>query len=293
MKCKKLSISNNTAISAIYFALLQCGYDFYTIERDTPTVNKLSSFVLSECSDYDFFSEVRQNTCETYPYWPRAAMLETATFYMEFPQAYFVNFEAYRRSILSAQNISDAERNKAFWDWIPQFPSALKDVLQSQCFSRYLEWENAWVEEQTEKYHAKLKSIEDAFVLCREKFNSPFQSLQIVLNPIKCAYSADYHRKGETFIFCSGSLHEEAVMHEFLHHSIHPAVENKKSEILRCSFVNPDLDASYYLDGGETGKLNAFEEYLVRRLTDKILSRDIPENLDVFVNYEMMNLCTQ
>lgn len=29
MEDKKLSISNNAVISAIYFALLQCGYDFF------------------------------------------------------------------------------------------------------------------------------------------------------------------------------------------------------------------------------------------------------------------------
>ena len=38
------------------------------------------------------------------------------------------------------------------------------------------------------------------------------------------------------------------------------------------------------------GKLNAFEEYIVRKLTDKILSGDIPENLDALFDREVMNL---
>lgn len=292
MECKKLSISNNIAISAIYFALLQCGYDFYSIERDTPTVNKLGSFIMPDSSEYGFFSEVRQNTCEVYPYWPRAAMLETATFYMDLPRACFVDFDAYKSNILFAKNISDIERNETFWNWILQFPASLKDVFQSNCFSRYLEWENAWIEDQNKKHQTNLRRIEDILVPCKERFNSPFQSIQVVLNPIKCTYSADYHLKDETFIFCSGTLSEESVIHEFIHHSVHPVIENKKDEILRCNFVNLDLDASYYLNGGEAGKLNAFEEYMVRKLTDKILCGDIPENLDVFFDYEVMNLRT-
>ncbi len=129
-------------------------------------------------------------------------------------------------------------------------------------------------------------------MLCKERFNSHFQSIQVVLNPIKCIYSADYHSKDETFIFCSGALSEESVIHEFIHHSVHPVVENREDEILRCNFVNLDLDASYYLNSSKTGKLNAFEEYMVRKLTDKILCGDIPENLDVFFDHEIMNLRT-
>lgn len=76
------SLSGCPAISAIYFALLQNGYDFYAIERDLLTVNRLDSFASSDRGAYPFFSEVRQNTCAVYPYWPRAALLETAAFYL-------------------------------------------------------------------------------------------------------------------------------------------------------------------------------------------------------------------
>ena len=292
MGYKRLSISNNTAISAIYFALLHCGYDFYSIERDASTVNKLRSFIVPDSGKYGFFSEVRQNTCEVYPYWPRAAMLETATFYIDLSRVCFVDFDAYKSKILSAENISDIERNETFWDWILRFPTALKDVFQSNCFSRYLEWENTWIEDQNKKHQTNLRKIEDILVPCKERFHFPFQSIQVVLNPIKCTYSADYHLKDETFIFCSGALSEESVIHEFIHHSVHPVIENRKGEILRFNFVNLDLDASYYLNGSEAGQLNAFEEYMVRKLTDKILSGDVPENLDVFFDREIMNLRT-
>lgn len=170
MEYKKLSISNNIAISAIYFALLQCGYDFYSIGLDAPTVNKPGSFIMSDNSEYGFFSEVRQNTCEVYPYWPRAAMLETATFYIDLTRACFVDFDAYKSKILSAKNISDIERNETFWNWILQFPAVLKDVFQSDCFSRYLEWENAWIEDQNQRYQTNLRRIEDVLVTCIECF---------------------------------------------------------------------------------------------------------------------------
>ena len=160
MDYKELSITNIPAISAIYFALLQCKYDFYPIERKALLIDKLRSFIISDCVEYDFFSDVKQNTCEVYPYWPRAAMLETATFYIDSLREQFTDFNAYKNSIMSAKNILDIERNQLFWDWIIKFPETLKLVLQSNSFSRYLKWENDWIAEQNQKYKRKLKKIE-------------------------------------------------------------------------------------------------------------------------------------
>lgn len=68
---------------------------------------------------------------------------------------------------------------------------------------------------------------------------------------------------------------------------VHPIVENRKDEILCCNVTNLDIDTSYYLNNDELGILNAFEEYTVRVLTDAIVSGDVPENLDVFLDQEI------
>lgn len=290
MEFAKLSITNNSTISAIYYALLQYGYDFYSIERDALMVKKLQGFIMPDKKEHGFFSEVRQNTCEVYPYWPRAAMLETATYFIDLHRERFVNFDAYKSKIQSAKNISDMERDQTFWNWIHQFPKSINHVLQSNSFGRYLEWENDWIAKQNQECKNDLRRIKDIFILCKEKYKSPFESIQIVLNPIKCVYSADYHQRDEIFIFCSGALRVESVIHEFIHHVVHPVVERRKNEILRSNFVNLGVDASYYLNGSEVGKLNAFEEYMVRKLTDKILSGDTPENLDALFDWEVKNL---
>ena len=52
----ELTITNIPAISAIYYALLQCGYEFYAIERDAATVEALRGFLLQEGIGCDFFA---------------------------------------------------------------------------------------------------------------------------------------------------------------------------------------------------------------------------------------------
>ena len=217
-------------------------------------------------------------------------MLETAAFFIDLSQARFINFEEYKSIIYSAKNISDAERNQAFWNWIIQFPAALRQVMQSDCFRRYLEWENRWIAAQNQISKDELRRISNILDVCKERFGSPFESMQIVINPIKCVYSSDYHNIGGDLTICLGELREDSIIHEFIHHIVHPAIENRKNEISRRSLESLPVDASYFLDGGDEGKLNAFEEYMVRKLTAKMASGDIPNNIDIFFDGEMKDL---
>ena len=78
---KQITITCIREISAIYFALLQCGYDYYSIERSRNHNGRIQSFIGTEDVP-PFFYGIKQDTCEVYPYWPRAAILETASFYL-------------------------------------------------------------------------------------------------------------------------------------------------------------------------------------------------------------------
>ena len=132
MNCK---IEQLPLISAIYFALLQTGYEFYSIERDRRLNNIIESYAGTAAAP-PFFSKVKQNTCEVYPYWPRAFILETAAFYLDKDMDGFRDYDSFQRRILSAANISAEEKNVFLWDWITDFPEALKQVIHSAAFDR-------------------------------------------------------------------------------------------------------------------------------------------------------------
>ena len=133
---EKIEISSIPAISAIYFALLQCGYDYYSFERSAEHTNAIKMFRETD-TVLGFFSETKQNTCDVYPYWPRAAMLESAAFYIRPDMNDFTDIKMYQNFIMSAGNISDAERGPSFWEWIVLFPRELKKVLLSDSFKNY------------------------------------------------------------------------------------------------------------------------------------------------------------
>lgn len=283
---KQISITNIKNISAVYFALLQCKYDFYSLDRDSGHVEAVERF-LGAKEDFSYFSDVRQNSCEVYPYWPRAAMLETASFYVQSDSAHFINFDMLQKYILSAGNISASERDQSFWSWIDDFPKALNQVMSSDSFRVYLEWENEWIDQQNHARKSDLNYIESVVDMCANRYHSSVREIEVVLNPIKCVYSSDYHLVSNRFIFCSGTLQLESVIHEFLHHVVHPVVESHKEEILSQDIECLNIDRSYFLTGDNAGRLNAVEEYFVRMLTNAVLANNPPDDLEKLMNHAM------
>lgn len=278
-----ITISNIPEISAIYYALLQCGYDYFGIDRTHEHIAEIRSFV-GQTSVPAFFSEVKQSTCDVYHYWPRAAILETAAFYLLPDHTQFQDYRAFQSCIMSAGNIAEHERDQKLWKWLSEFPTALTTVLDSSAFQGYLAWETKWLNKQNILYEADLQLIRSITEVCLSKYNSPVREIQIVVNPIKCVYSADYHLNGKRFVYCSGILRADSVVHEYLHHVIHPVIMEKAETLLMQDRLYTDIDASYYLTGDRAGRLNAFEEYAVRSLTRDIMTGHGPDNLSVYLS---------
>ena len=279
---RNISITNLPAISAIYFALLQSGYDYYSLGRTEEQLETVESFYNPEfCCD--FFSQTKQNTCETYSYWPRAALLESAVFYLDGDLKQFSDFEAYKNFVVSASNLQDIERNENFWDWISCFPTELSKVINNDCFKKYLVWENTWIERENQTNAENLITLQEIIKTCISKYNAQISNIKIVLSPIKCAYSSDYHFVNGEFIFSSGQFSLESVVHEFLHQIVHPHVCKNQNIILVNKKVFDCIDSSYYLSNSENGRLNAFEEYLVKSLTRDFINKTPPDDLDKYI----------
>ena len=59
-------------------------------------------------------------------------------------------------------------------------------------------------------------------------------------------------------------------------------IERKKT-ILENNDTYWDIDASYYLSGNDEGRLNAFEEYAVRKLSLDIIEEKYPIDIITYL----------
>lgn len=253
-------------ISAIYYGLLQSGYNFYTPERSAEHIRHIETYKSLEHSDVFFFG-AKQDTCEVYPYWPRAFILELASFFLSDSITNFLDFDMLQRKILSAGNISARERDESLWNWLDSFPQAIASVFSDSSFTRYLEWEKEWIIKQGIIHQEEIYLICECLETCISRYHSTVQEIQICLNPIKCVYSSDYHLTTDCFIFSSGAFRTDSIIHEFLHHVVHPYVDERGALILGDKPVNKQLDESYYLAGTDSEIINAFEETVVRYIS--------------------------
>lgn len=274
------SINQMPSISAIYFAILQCGYEYYPLERDEAHVSAIKRHE-GAARVPPFFEQVRQSTCEVYPFWPRAAILETAAFFLNDACDQFADYDALVSTVMSASNISPAEKGERLWEWLRAFPAALRDVMAGEGFHRYLEWEEAWTADQIRRCGAALNALRQMLRFCQRHYRPACQQLRLVLNPVKCVYASDHIVLGDTLCFTSGALRTESVIHEYLHTIIRPLLEAGIIAIPRAEY--PDLDASYYLARDEAGYRNAFEEHAVRALTDKAMQQAYPPDLAAYL----------
>lgn len=249
------------------------------MDRNEATVQKLQAFAAYR-EAFPYFSRVKQSSCEVYPYWPRAALLETASFFSDFDGG-FRDVAALQQLIHSFGNITDSDRDHTFWTWLMDFPAALQNVQNSKGFQTYLQWEQGWLEAQRILHADELGKIRKAFSSCHNLLDSsPVHHIELAISPIKCVYSADYHLIEGRFIFSSGRFNASSVIHESLHPIVHPLVRLHQKDILHKKRHYDDLDPSYYLNGTDEGYLNAFEEALVRSLTAAFMSEAPPTDLE-------------
>ena len=263
-------------VAALYYALLASGYDAYAPEKAPALLRRLEAFRADAPPMPTFFRQVRQPACAVYPYWPRASLLETATIYLDDP-----GFPGpdYRNLVSAATNLTNADRDDAFWAWVREFPSALSRVQAQPSCRSYLAWAQAWLLEQAERYRPELGALEAALRLLSARYGAPSRQVLIALDPIKCAYSADYQNQGEAFTVIAGSFQPAVVLHEQLHPRVRPLGAAHRRELAARPGRTAELDPSYHLQGEEAGLVNAFEELFVRRLTAELLAGRPPASL--------------
>lgn len=287
MYASEIVIKQHPRLSAIYWGLLQSGYDYFSIERNPELTALIESFINQQFSS-PFFAQARQSSCEAYHFWPRAFILEAAALCLDYDNRGFRNYEMLHNRIMTAPNILDGERDASLWKWISDFPKELASILSTDSFISYSKWERGWISEQNELNREALSIVKHCLDICVDRYKSSVDEIQICINPIKCVYASDYHLNGSCFIFTSGELRVDSVIHEFLHHVVHPEVECKKQMILKHSHKDSRIDNSYYLSGDDAGILNGFEEVVVRALTSRIMQDDYPLNLATFIDNQII-----
>lgn len=259
-----LRLLPNKKLNAIYFGLSLSEYEYATINK-SGDISELQSKI-RKCNNLDstrdFFQMARGCTCEVYPFWPRAALLESALFFINDG---VLDMPKYQNYVNKLYNITDEERNNDFFKWVENFPTHLQRIMQNDLFAQ--------INVQLMGIVHALNVVEDlerlAEALSVPQMKTSINKIMVYICPLKCCYSADYFTKEDEMFVMLGDYLPHSIVHEYLHLAVNPLVQKHKEHIT-AGDKYPGIDSSYYLNGDRDGFLNAFEEYIVTEASEKI-----------------------
>ena len=269
-----INVASNTGINAIYFGLVLSGYEFACINKPASAItliNQIQNYTgLAGARRY--FGYTRQQSCEVYPFWPRAALLESAVFFMSAGHCMQFDYDQYCDYVMTRANITSDERNEDFFRWVRDFPKHLEIIKSDAFFQEADSKMDAMVSKLSATTSADNEKILAMLETLTTDVETGISNISVDICPLKCVYSADYFVRDTKMTVILGDFLPHSIVHEYLHLIVGPQVLMYKEKIL-AQFGNRlfDIDQSYYMNNDEHGFINAFEEHIVRKISNCIL----------------------
>ena len=288
MNKAQITISSNVDINAIYFGITLSGYEYADIDKSDDITKRLQQIRhysgLDEAKEY--FSRARQSTCVVYPFWPRVALLEIAIFFINDKG---FDYDGYCTYVKARSNLTDEEKSDDFFCWIKDFTKYLIQIKSDSFFQDI----NRQLSDKVNKISAssaeKIDLIKSRLDSLSASTVSAISTISLIICPIKCVYSADYFAVGPVISVILGDFLPHSIVHEYLHPIVHSCIQKHREHIVAHNerkYLN--LDQSYHMGNDENGKLNAFEENIVRIISDLILD-DVDINIEQLILDELNN----
>ena len=281
-----ISISSDSCINAIYFGLMLSGYEYSDMGKPDAAL-ELSSQIRSHPgldNAKRYFKHARQRTCEPYPFWPRAALLESATHFID---ARRFKFDKYCDYVNGLPNLTEEERSGDFFSWVKDFPKYINEVKAYSFFQEVDKQIVCMVDKISKDIASEAVRIANILDAMSADIAPNISTLHVILCPLKCIYSADYFARDDTMSVIHGGFLPHSIVHEYMHLIVHPKIMKYRKAILSLAGSRQlDIDQSYFLGHDENGLVNAFEEHIVRKVSGLIFN-DCEINIEQLIQREL------
>ena len=243
--------------------------------------NQFLHYHLYKYVNHNVSSGVNECNEQILLFWPRAALLETLTFFGS-----DIAFDEYRIYVQALPNLLDVERNGAFFIWVKDFFKHLEKIKEDMNFQEVDRQISCIVGKTLSCKENELEIITQTLNVM-SKDNIGVSNLLVIICPLKCVYSTDYFVNGSKMFVMLGDFPPHSIVHEYMHLIVRPVITKHKDAILSL-FGNRqyDIDQSYYLNNDEKGFLNAFEESIVRTAS-VLVCKEHEINIEQLIHNEL------
>ena len=258
-------------VFGLYVGLTASGYNLARIPAGDPIEPVLRAINLADWPDAvrGYFAKSRARSGRVNPYWPRAAMLLEACFYLEPGRGFRPPDELRLLRAIAEFPVGSAGKDSATVAWVREFPGAFAALSGTDLFP--ILWTS-----YLDALQPRLRSFEKAALLCMESLTGmtgvsteALPELVIIPNPLQAPELADFVRRADALHVIVAEPRMSSMVHELLHDVFGPVLRSNKPEIVgHRRLLRPGLGAmmrmQYAWGDDDESWMRVFEESMMR-----------------------------
>lgn len=258
-------------VFGLYTGLTASGYDLARIPAADPLHEAVESIKAAQWPDEvtAYFSKARSAGGGVNPYWPRAAMLLNASFYLsDGPEYCYSDLPQVLRDV-ERFPVGPTQKGPDTVEWVKGFPRAYGSLTHyaslSDLWNRYLQALTPHLLGFEQALSTAVTSVARATGASEEEM----PSLVVVPNPLQAPQVADFVRKDSIIHVVIAEPKAPSIVHELLHNLFDPGLRSAKEAIvgyrgLLAPVLEQMLKMQYAWGDDEESWLRVFEENLMR-----------------------------
>lgn len=221
-------------VFGVYVGLLASGYDLARVPAKDPLQQVLKAVRAAQwpLSAVEYFAKARQSRGGVNPYWPRAAMLVEACFYLGTRREYRHTDELELLRAIAAFPVSDEEKGAGTVEWVWEFPRNYSSLTETEMFPALWASYLGALEPRLRRFENAASSALESFAAITGTSDEDLPDLVVIPNPLQAPQVADFVRREGTIHVIVAEPRMASLIHEILHDVFGPVLRANKPEIV-------------------------------------------------------------
>ncbi len=255
----------------VYAGLIASGYDLFALLADDPVlrvIDEIRRTAWPECVT-EYFARAK-NSMEhgVNPYWPRAAMLLTASFHVNEPEATWTEPQLPER-LLGSFPAGPEDKAPEILKWLSELPDVWDQMSSGTVYDDMWARYQLAAGSRIQGFHRATGHTLDSFVRLTGVSPQDLPRVCVVPNPLQAPQVADFVARDGVIYTIVAEPRPSSIVHELLHAVFGPGVQAAKDRAVQFSrLLRPVyrkmVDMQYAWDQSPESWLRVFEENLMR-----------------------------
>lgn len=269
------TVDLKTNVFAVYTGLIASGYDLLEISAENPVSQVVEDIRKVPWPEkvLTYFKMARKRDAGVNPYWPRAAMLLIASFYVgETGRNPCMTRSLWSRKLaehIHTLPISPRDKSSDILKWLEGFPGTYALIFDEPAFDGLWRSYKKAMETKLPVFADVTEKTISSFLRLTGASENDLPAVCVVPNPLQAPQVADFVTVDGIVYMIIADPRPASIIHELLHNVFEPGLRSAKTTILQyrhllMPVLGKMIRMQYAWDDGPDSWYRVFEENFMR-----------------------------